>query len=189
MPLDDVAERGALDDLREGRKSDALKLLMDAYGSELFRFCYSMMGNRDDAEDMLQQTFMQAFESFGQFSANASLRSWLYSISRNRCLDKLKASRRLRARIDFVDDPPERASSVGDAVESVGDDQLRRVLQDCVSALASAVRNTVLLRFQSEMSYPEIAAIMDEKPKTLQVRVARALPELRNCLQSHGIAL
>lgn len=189
MPLDEVAEQGALRDLRRGRKDTALRRLMDAYGSELYRFCYTFMRNKADAEDVLQQTFMQAFESFSQFSAKASLRSWLYSISRNRCLDKLKADRRLQARVEFVDEPPEPKSNPGDELELAGSEQLRRVLQHCMQALSDVVRSTMLLRFQSELSYPEIALITQEKPKTLQVRVARALPELRNCLHEHGVSL
>jgi len=189
MPLDEVAERGALRDLKRGKKHDVLKRLMDAYGSELYRFCYTFANSKADAEDVLQQTFMQAFEGFDAFSAKSSLRTWLFSIARNRCLDKLKTDRRLRARVEFVDQPPEPAPDLGDASDPVSVDQLQRFLRLCIEALSDLGRSTVLLRFHSELSYPEIAAITQENPKTLQVRVARALPELRRCLDEHGVTL
>ena len=189
MPLNEIAEHGALRDLEEGDKHNALKRLMDAYGTELYRFCNSYVKSAADAEDVLQLTFMQAFEGFGEFSAASTLRSWLYSIARNRCLDRLKADRRLRARVEFVDEPPEPEPNPGDASDSAGVDEVQRILRLCIEALSALARSAVLLRFQSGFSYPEIALITQEKPKTLQVRVARALPELRRCLSKHGVSL
>lgn len=189
MPIDEVSERSALLDLKKGRKHNALCCLMKAYGTELYRYCYSFLNNKDDAEDMLQLTFMQAFEGLHKFSANASFRSWLYTIARNRCLDKLKGDRRLHARVIFIDAPPEAEADFGDSADPVANEQLNRILRDCLQRLSEAVRSTVLLRFQGELSYREIAEIMQENSKTLQTRVTRALPALRDCLREYGVSL
>ena len=63
-----------------------------------------------------------------------------------------------------------------------------RLLADCLSSLAPRARDTVLLRFQQGLSYPEIARLSDEKAPALQIRVARALPLLRRCLEEKGVA-
>lgn len=189
MATDDIAEQAALRDLHGGRQQEALQRLMRAYGTQIYRFCYSFMKNKNDAEDMLQLTFLQAFESLGNYAAKSSLRSWLYTIARHRCLDKLKADRRLHARVEFVDEPPENAPDAPGDADPVGDDQLGAALRSCLERVSDAARTTLLLRFQSEMSYREIEAILQEKAKTLQVRVARALPALQRCLDEHGVSL
>ncbi|MFK8016041.1 MAG: RNA polymerase sigma factor [Gammaproteobacteria bacterium] len=186
MPLDETAERAALQALDNNQSEHALRRLMQAYGTEIYRFCYSFMKNRSDAEDMLQLTFMQAYEALEGHSSKSSLRAWLYTIARNRCLDKLKAERRLQTRVAFVEEPPESPMESGDPV---GDDQLVAALRNCLARVSTAVRTAVLLRFQRELSYPEMEAILQESAKTLQVRVSRALPELHRCLLRQGISL
>lgn len=189
MAADETAERAALNALEKGQTQDALRRLMQAYGTEIYRFCFSFMKNENDAEDMLQLTFMQAFEALGNYESRASLRSWLYTIARHRCLDKLKANRRLSARVTFVDEPPENIDEPHHDNDPVSDDQLSAALRHCLARVSDAVRTTVLLRFQSDMSYPEIEAVLQENSKTLQTRVARALPALRKCLDERGVSL
>ena len=62
----------------------------------------------------------------------------------------------------------------------------REALEKCLSVLASEVRMTVLLRFQSGMSYPDMSEVLGVRSETLQARVARALPVLRRCLEGKG---
>ena len=63
-----------------------------------------------------------------------------------------------------------------------------RVLESCLRGLAPRVRTAVLLRYQQGLSYPEIARLSNEKAPALQVRVSRALPLLRRCLEEKGVA-
>jgi len=79
MPLDEMAERAALQALDNNQSEHALRRLMQAYGTEIYRFCYSFMKNKSDAEDMLQLTFMQAYEALEGHSSKSSLRAWLKS--------------------------------------------------------------------------------------------------------------
>src|SRR5712692_3553476 len=68
--------------------------LIDPYRRELLVHCYRILGSLDDAEDLLQETFLRAWRSLGGFEGRASLRSWLYKIATNACLDALTSRRR-----------------------------------------------------------------------------------------------
>jgi len=67
-------------------------------------------------------------------------------------------------------------------------DDLRHRLMECLRKLAPNIRSAVLLRFQDEISYQEMSQICLEKPATLQARVVRALPVLRQCLEQGGVS-
>src|SRR2546430_17133701 len=68
--------------------------LTDPYRSELQLHCYRILGSVQDAEDVLQETLLAAWRGLGQYEGRASLRTWLYRIATNRCLNALRASGR-----------------------------------------------------------------------------------------------
>ena len=82
--------------------------LTDPYLGELRVHCYRMLGSLQDAEDMLQETLLAAWRGLGRFEERASMRTWLYKIATNKCLNALRdASRRPVARYDWSAPPPE----------------------------------------------------------------------------------
>lgn len=172
--------------LAAGDYRKVLAFLMDNYGDQIYRFCMQMVADKNLAEDAHQMTFVQAYEGLGSFKGEASLRTWLFSIARNRCLDALKMTRRREKRITLVEELPETSEGqVADSDVFAGD--LREGLLKCLQKLAPQVRSAVLMRFQEERSYKEMSQISSDKPATLQARVVRALPVLRRCLEQGGI--
>ncbi len=159
---------------------------MDSYGNQIYRFCRQMLSDGEMARDVHQMTFVQAYESLGGFKGKSSLRTWVFSIARNRCLDALKMTRRRERRISLVEELPETAADTHTDPEVFKGD-LRQRLMECVGKLAPHIRSAVLLRFQEERSYQEMSQISSEKPATLQARVVRALPVLRRCLERAGV--
>ena len=166
----------------------AVASLMRRHGTGVYRFCLHLLGDRATAEDVLQLVFVQAFEALPSYEARASALAWLLGIARHRCMDTLKGQRhRLRvvssdASLPEVPDPAEG----GDA--SVSQRERQKALRECLEELSSAVRELVYLRFSAELSYDEIAELSGEQAGTLRVRVSRALPVLRECLERKGMA-
>lgn len=167
----------------------ALALLMDAYGTAVYRFCLRMVQDPELARDVHQTTFVQAYESLPKFKGDALLRTWLYGIARHRCLDALKAERRRMARFKVVDQPPEIPASAFGSAQQMPDYALGARLEECLEKLSAKAKEAVLLRHRDGFSYPEMSRICGELPATLQARVARALPILRRCLQNRGVTL
>ena len=92
-----IARAHAGDDLAFGE-------LVDPYRRELQVHCYRMLGSLQDAEDALQETLLAAWQGFGQFEGRASVRTWLYKIATNRCLNMLRAAGR-RPQVNAPDRP------------------------------------------------------------------------------------
>jgi RNA polymerase sigma-70 factor (ECF subfamily) len=181
-------ERAALAALDRRDADEALAILMRAYGTAVYRYCRQMVGDEHLAEEVHQMTFVQAHEGLLRFARRSSLRTWLFGIARHRCLDLLKMDRRRRRRFEPIEGAPDLPEPGGSVEERLADESRARALEGCLRRLAPRARTAVLLRFQQGLSYPEIARLSNEKAPALQVRVARALPVLRRCLEEKGMA-
>ncbi|HSF43422.1 MAG TPA: RNA polymerase sigma factor [Thermoanaerobaculia bacterium] len=179
-------EPAVLTALERGRFEEALSLLMRAYGSAVYRYCRQMTGDDDLAQEAHQMTFVQAYEGLPRFAGRSALSTWLFGIARHRCLDLLKVTRRRRQR--FGEEIAETAAPGSTVEERLTERSRALALVRCLGRLAPRVRDTLLLRFQQGLSYPDIARLSNEKAPALQIRVARALPLLRRCLEEGGMA-
>jgi len=180
-------EAEALAALGRGDVPAALSALMDLYGRSIHRYSCHVLGDPDLAQDVLQTTFLQAYQDLPRFAGRSSLRVWLYGIARHRCYDAIKSARRRRWR--FLPLPDEDTSSAADprTHAAIEEDESSRALARCIQELQPRVRAAVMLRFQDEFSYRDMASVCGEQPATLQARVARALPVLKRCLERQGV--
>jgi RNA polymerase sigma-70 factor (ECF subfamily) len=87
--------------------ADAFRELTDPYRHELQLHCYRIVGSTQDAEDLVQETLLAAWRGLEQFSERASIRTWLYRIATNRCIDWLRASARRPQTAEPMSDLPE----------------------------------------------------------------------------------
>lgn len=187
LGVDDASVLAAVD---RGELEVALRLLMKAHGVAIYRYCASRLG-ADRADDVHQTVFIEAHRDLERFERRSTLRTWLFGIANHRCLDHIKTRGRHDRKFEATEDPG--ASDPSDEpspFDQVSRDQLRRLLEHCLDGLAPAARVAVLLRYRDGFQYEEIArinvegaGIAEEKPGTLQQRVARALPVLRKCLE------
>jgi RNA polymerase sigma factor (sigma-70 family) len=155
----------------EGGSEQAFEALVDRHRGPLLEFCRRMLGSRDDAEDIVQQTFLVAWGEITRAESPRSLRPWLYGIARHRCLTLLRA-RRVRS----VADAPEIAiDHVADEVAMR--DDLRALLTD-LARLPGDQRAALVLAELGDVSYEEIARLLGcsrEKVKALRYQARCSL--------------
>lgn len=182
-------EAEALAHLDRGDPRGALIVLMRAYGDAVLGHCIRVLRDRALAEDIRQQTFLEAFRDLPRFQRRSTLRCWVLGIASHRCLDAIKARRRRDARIDSGEEEPvvTAADESPDPSHHVDAERTSRVLEGCLEGLSEEVRMTVLMKFQHDLSYEEMSPMVNQRPGTLQARVARALPILRRCLETRGV--
>lgn len=181
----DVEDGDVLDLIAAGELEEALERLMDRHGEAMHRYCCTALSCEALADDVLQKVFIEAYRDLRSFSGRSTLRAWLFGITRHRVLDEKRVTKRSLQRQrqlkgDGAPDPRPLAA------EQIDDEQLRLALLGCVSELGEHVRNALLLRFQQGFSFEEMAEICKEKAGTLQARVARALPVLRECIETRS---
>jgi RNA polymerase sigma-70 factor, ECF subfamily len=185
--VDRAAEERALGALRKAAvdaKSQAIQILMTAYGEALLGFILRFTRNRDSAKDVRQQVFLEAFQGIGKFEGRSSLWSWLCGIAYHRSIDELKRAKRNDAGADF----DVWAALGGKPNEGMDEGRVQkmRALEHCLGKLKDDHRAQVLMRFQAGMSFAEIGEAVGEEHGTVQVRISRVLPKLKKCLKDRG---
>jgi RNA polymerase sigma-70 factor (ECF subfamily) len=172
---------------RHASAHESTEELMAEHGDALFTLCLRVLREPVQAEDVLQQVFLEAHRDRARFEGRATLRTWLFSIAIHRCQDAIKAKRRLFRRIE-VDERAVDAFEDPRQGQEVQLQQQRQLvdLAKCLGALSPDARLAILLHFQLDMSFDEMEKQLRTKSDTLQTRVRRALPVLRRCLERKG---
>jgi RNA polymerase sigma-70 factor (ECF subfamily) len=158
--------------LRAGRRTDAFEALLAGYQDKVFRLCYSMLGNRAQAEDAAQESFLRIWKSMDRYRGDAALGTWIFSITRNVCLTAI--SRRAAHRAAPVEDA-ERVSHEGSHGEH---DMLRMVGQ-----LPDNYRQVIMLFYMEERSYEEVARMLELPLGTVKTYLYRARKQLATILK------
>ncbi len=151
----------------------AFEAIYDRYARGVLAFCVHMLGNREAGEDALQLTFVSAFRTLRRSDSDISLRPWLYTIARNRCLSELRTRRELDVDA-MASDRPSR-EGVADQVQRRED--LREMLDD-MRRLPPDQRAALVLFELGDHSHEEIAAVLGvrkEKVKALVFQAREAL--------------
>ena len=174
--------------LQRGDQDAAFRRLVHQHGKVVHTVSYRLLKDRARAEDVMQETFMKAYETIDTLHDPKRLGSWLKSIAWNKSIDILRAEKRADAHRTAL-----AQQAAGDdtapVLEALTSHEERRALQDCLDALPPEKRAAVLGRFFAHLEYRELAAATGEKTDTLRIRVGRAMPELRECLQRKGVKL
>jgi RNA polymerase sigma-70 factor (ECF subfamily) len=161
--------------------------LMTAHGEAVFGYCLRIVRIRAHAEDVVQQVFLDAYHDLDHFAGRSSPKAWLFGIARNRCLDLLKRHTRHNKHVNLDEQAMlEFADSGTGPFESIDRVRLFAALEVCLQRLPPDVRATVLARFQTGATFEALSRELGASADALQLRVARALPALRRCLERKG---
>ena len=158
----------------------AFETIVDRYQGRLLGFCRQMLGSTEDAEDVLQEVFVNAYKAMLADEREINLRPWLYRIARNRCLNHLrKPTADAQESMDMV--PEVEAASTAERVHNR--EEFRQLLAD-VNKLPETQRTALLLREMDALSYEEIAAAMDTTVPSVKSLLVRARISLAEASQA-----
>jgi RNA polymerase sigma-70 factor, ECF subfamily len=173
--------------VKSGDFDTALDILAREYGSAVFTRAYRIVDDYCAAEDALQETFLDAYRSLPSFRGESSFKSWLVTIATRRGLDVVRRRRREERKQVPGESFEMTREPVADSLSLVDMNRHVRALEECLRTLCPEIRAVILMRFQQEMTYEEMARVLGDQPATLQARVSRAIPVLRSCLKRKGI--
>jgi RNA polymerase sigma factor (sigma-70 family) len=163
--------------------SGAFETIVDRYQPRLLGFCRQMLGSTEDAEDVLQEVFVNAYRAMLADEREINLRPWLYRIARNRSLNHLrKPTADAQESMDMV--PVVEAASTAEKVSNR--EEFRQLLSD-VGKLPETQRSALLLREMDAMSYEEIAAAMETSVPSVKSLLVRARISLAEASQARQL--
>jgi RNA polymerase sigma-70 factor (ECF subfamily) len=149
---------------------DAFDGLYDKFGDVVWRLCYRMAGNSDDAQDLAQEVWLTVWQRIGGFRCESAFATWLYRVTSNVCLQWLRKVRNKKT--SPIDDiplvSPERLES------EVADREYVNRLLAAVKELPEPLKLALTLRVERDLSYGEIAEALDCTTAAAKMRVSRA---------------
>ncbi|HEX5375261.1 MAG TPA: RNA polymerase sigma factor [Solirubrobacterales bacterium] len=161
----------------------AFEAIVDRYQGRLLGFCRQMLRSTEDAEDVLQEVFVNAYRAMLADEREIKLRPWLYRIARNRCLNHLrKPTADAQESMDMV--PTVEAASTAEKVHNR--EEFRQLLAD-VGKLPETQRSALLLREMDAMSYEEIAQAMETSVPSVKSLLVRARISLAEASQARQL--
>lgn len=177
-------ERQLLERARRG-DPDAFSFFVEKYSARLFGACFSVLGNRQDAEDCVQDTFIKAYRAIGDYNFLASFYTWLYRIAMNTCLDYRRKSRRTNAysldeSLDTEDSPVYmQIADQGPLPDEIAESaEISQMIRDEIASLPDFLREILILRDLEGLSYHELAKLLQLSEGTVKSRLSRARNQL-----------
>ena len=165
--------------------ADAFEQLLLEHQKNVYNLCYRMAGNPDDAMDLSQETFLRAWRCLDQYQFASAFSTWLYRLCSNICIDFLRRRRRQQTvPLTFEDaDGEEQTYAVPDA-QPLPEEQVelkltRETLAAAMAQLLPEHRAVLQLRVVNEMSYEQIADVLDIQIGTVKSRLSRARNQLK----------
>jgi RNA polymerase sigma-70 factor, ECF subfamily len=172
-----------------GGDERAMAELYDRYGQVLYAVAYRIVGQRADAEEVVLDTFAQAWRDAARFeAARGSVAGWLTTIARSRALDLVRArSRRERITATAAAERPDSSPAMGgwraDPSSGVDHAERRKQVQLALESLSPPQRRAIELAFFEGLSQSEIAERLQEPLGTIKTRVRLGMQKLRECLR------
>jgi RNA polymerase sigma-70 factor (ECF subfamily) len=176
-----------------GGDEKAFHTLIDRHAAALFRVALSLTRNRQDAEDLMQETFVGAYRGLNRFAARSSVKTWLLQILTHQAAKAWHKSRHGRSTLSIHgkgsdDDDGPRGEELGIAARDNTAAAVERKLDvmDVLKTLSAPHREILVLREVRGLSYDEIAQVLGTPRGTVESRLSRARAEFRQKYEGHG---
>lgn len=167
----------------------AYKALLKRYERGIYNMIYQMVKNREETEDLVQETFIKAFNALDSYNDQFAFSTWLYKIAFNNCIDSI---RKKKLKTYPLDKPIK--TKEGQVQQEIRDDstspekeilfaEKRKQINEAIGCLPERYKQVIILRHKEERSYEEISEMMKIPLGTVKARIFRAREMLKRCLQ------
>jgi RNA polymerase sigma-70 factor (ECF subfamily) len=167
----------------------AFRLLVERHTGAIFRLAYLMTGNEQDAEDLVQETFLRSYRQLPQFDGRAALGTWLHRICVNCSLNLIRARKNRKEQSTVPADEPtfnwldQIAASTPSPERLTQSGQINGMLDAALRMLSEAERTAFILRHYEDCSIETIAQTLGVQPNAAKHTVFRAVQKLRTALE------
>lgn len=174
--MHDVAAESALIEQARRRDFEAFGRIVDAYQSRVLGFVRRMVRNEEEALDVTQEVFIKAYQAMDGFDGRSSLRSWLFKIAYNLCVDRSRRQKRHPQTFSLEpttdgEEPMDFADTRWNPEQQVLGDELYEVVNHAIETMSEKLRTVLLLHDKEDMGYEEIAQAVDIPVGTVKSRL------------------
>src|SRR5215212_10761651 len=184
--MPDVSEQHLIQRAQKG-DHEAFAVLVTDHQRYVYNLAVRVLKNEEEALDLAQETFVRAWTALPNFRGQSQFRTWLYRIVTNLCYNRLPNLRRSLTDLgdDVIYEIPETDLSFSNPAHDVESRELRSYLHHAIESLDENYRLLILLRYQNELAYEEIASMLNLPLGTVKTGLFRAKEQLRHALETY----
>jgi RNA polymerase sigma-70 factor, ECF subfamily len=168
--------------IREG-DMEAFRLLVETHQARVIGTISKMLGSDAESEDLAQKVFIRIWKSAPRYQPTAKFTTWLFRITRNLVFNEIRRKRHFVDHTEEVAEAVERAEKEPDRV--LLEAELQKAIQQAINQLPESQRMAIILRRYEEMSYEDIAKVMETTVPAVKSILFRARAELRERLAKY----
>jgi RNA polymerase sigma factor (sigma-70 family) len=163
--------------------SNAFAVLVDRYKDLVFTLSYKMVKNREEAEEISQDTFIKIFKSLNKFKGESKFSTWVYKITYNTCLDRLKKNKKENSVVYIEDFSEHQVKAIETVFDTIDEKERNQRIQDCLLLLPSEDAFLLTLYYFDDQSIEEIAKVVDSNANNIKVKLFRSRKKMASILK------
>lgn len=165
--------------------TNAYSKLVDRYKDLVFTLAIRMLKNREEAEEVAQDTFIKVFKSLDNFQGDSKFSTWIYRIAYNTCLDSIKKNKKFINDIAIDEFTVNKIKTIDNALETIISKERSQLIKECIDRLPEESSALLTLFYFEELSLEEISKIINVEANTVKVRLFRARKKLAVILEQY----
>ena len=173
--------------IQRAQKGDpeAFATLVDEHQRYVYNLALRVVRDENEALDLTQETFVRAWTALPNFRGQSQFRTWLYRITTNLCYNRLPSLRRSLNDLgdDILPDVPESEDTASNPLRAIESNEIRTQLHQAIDRLDANYKILIVMRYHDELSYEEIASLLNLPLGTVKTGLFRAREKLRLALQ------
>ncbi|MCK5706605.1 MAG: RNA polymerase sigma factor [Candidatus Aureabacteria bacterium] len=163
---------------------NGVEMLFERYKIRIFNFCYRILGNRSDAEEVAGDVFMCLVSQKSTFDPQKTFSTWLYTIARNKCISRIRKQKKMVLFGSFFDKDPEKGSvdiknGHSTPSESLVKKETSEHVRHAIAGLPPEQREAITLKQYHDLSYLQISEVLDCSLEKVKILIFRAKEQLR----------
>jgi len=177
-----IADQIIINKILEG-DTNAFAQLVDRYKDLVFTLALRMVKNREEAEEVSQDTFIKAFKSLDKFKGKSKFSTWIYRVAYNTCLDRLKKIKREYNVVAIDEFTEHQVKTLDNALDKMEQDEHKQKIQECLQLLPSDDSFLLTLYYFEERSLEEISKVVNLTANNVKVKLFRSRKKLTTILK------
>lgn len=159
-------------------ESNLFAVLVDRYKDMIFTLALKMVKNREEAEEVAQDTFIKIYNSLSKFKGDSKFSTWIYKIAYNTCLDRLKKNKKEDLNISIDEFSAHLIKTMDNALSALEEKERKQTIQNCLNLLPREENFLLTLFYFEDQSLEEIGKIMNINANNVKVKLFRSRQKL-----------
>lgn len=182
--MQDFNDQKNLDKIING-DTRIFETLVNQYKNMVFTLALQLIKNKEEAEEVAQDTFIKVYKNLHKFKGESKFSSWLYRITYNTCLDNLRKNKKNNETYDLDDITINKIKTIDNALDELERQEKKEMIKKCLSKLKEEEQVLLTLYYYEELSLQEIASVLNKKYDQIRVNLHRSRIKLAKILENN----